>query len=147
MQTKRLMASGKTASSISGRVSIVKGETTLQIMADLALLILEKGRGPTKKGSGSGPTLKAQIRTWLDYKNIVPFDPKITKDQLAFLIARKIHREGIVVPNKHNPGGVISDVINDKLIDQIFEEIKAVVKDQIITVAHSAVNVSQTVLT
>ena len=85
------------------------------------MIVLEKGRGPNKGGSGGG--LRAGIEKWVDAKPITPFDPKMTKDQLVFLIVRKIAREGIKVPNRYNPGNVISDVITDDLIRQINREV------------------------
>ena len=48
---------------------------------------LVKGRTP-----GKFPPMGV-IRKWIDDKGITPYD-NITKDQLAFLIARKISREG-----------------------------------------------------
>jgi hypothetical protein len=42
--------------------------------------------------------VRERIRQWIDDKGIVPRDAangrKTTKDELAFLIARKIHRQG-----------------------------------------------------
>lgn len=50
----------------------------------------DEGRGPTKKG-GTGE-VKKNIRKWIDQKGIAP--KGLSKDELAFLIARKIHKEG-----------------------------------------------------
>lgn len=41
-----------------------------------------------------------------------------------FAVAWKIAREGIKVPNRFNPGGVISDVINDSFVEEFKQIIK-----------------------
>lgn len=51
----------------------------------------DQGRGKTVNG-GKGIVLP-RIRKWIDQKGITP-PGKLTKDQLAYLITRKIHREG-----------------------------------------------------
>jgi len=79
---------------------------------------LENGRNPTKSSKAGSPTLKEVIRKWIDDKNIVP-KGKISKDSLAFLIARKIHKEGIKVPNKYNKGGLVSNVVTKKRIAEL----------------------------
>jgi hypothetical protein len=83
---------------------------------------MEKGRKPTAKFNPGNPTLREVIRKWIDDKGITP-DDGITKDSLAFLIARKIHEKGITVPNKYNLGGVISDIINEKSIKELSDQL------------------------
>jgi len=123
MQDKGLMASGDTARSIEYKVE-ENAVISLTVLAHLALIILETGRGPNKGGGkSSGGGLRAGIERWVETKPIIPFDPKMTKDQLVFLIVRKIAREGIKVPNRFNPGGVITDVIDDNLIEKINREV------------------------
>ena len=80
---------------------------------------VDGGRGATKS-SGSGISLKDIIRKWIDDKRIIP--DGISKDSLAFLIARKIHREGWK-PKHLPPNGVISSVINEKRIASLQEQI------------------------
>jgi len=80
---------------------------------------IDGGRGATKS-AGSGISLKDLIRKWIDDKRIVP--DGISKDSLAFLIARKIHREGWK-PKHLPPNGVISSVINEKRIASLQEQI------------------------
>lgn len=83
---------------------------------------LQGGRKPSEKGNKPG-ILRQTIRQWIDDKGIVPKDG-ITKDSLAFLITRKIHNEGIKVPNFFNQGGLVSDVINDEAINKFADIIK-----------------------
>lgn len=145
MVIKKLMASGETARSIEAVVQDDEAGTVLQILSNLALLTLSEpypylgirgGRGRNVKSSGG---LKPAIRKWIDTKGITPYDPKMTKDQLAYVITRKIAREGISVPNKHNPGGVLSEVINPELINEIYQEVKKVTKDRIFTMTRRAI--------
>ena len=70
---------------------------------------VEYGRGPTKKGNEGGPTLKDSLKAWVRKKLTNPTGGKNAMDSaavfakksreemvemVAFLIARKIHREG-----------------------------------------------------
>jgi len=93
---------------------IVLGAYHSQFMAD--------GRNPTRTTTAGSPTLKEIILKWIDVKGIVPRDG-ISKGSLAFLIARKIHREGIKVPNPNNDGNVISDALRFSDIDELVRRI------------------------
>ena len=78
------------------------------------IMTLEHGRGPTKEGATAGnPTLQENILTWLKQRGIQP--PDITQESLAYLIARKIHREGTQVYRdytlKGKGTGILSDII------------------------------------
>lgn len=117
MSSKRLDASGETSRSISHEGEETLTKAILRITANRSIGALQHGR---KKGRW--PPRDA-IRKWIDSKPISLTDG-MTKDQLAYIIQRKIGLEGIEVPNPKNPGGVISDVINDQLIDKIFKEVK-----------------------
>ncbi len=86
-------------------------------------IFMEYGRGP-----GGFPPLKA-IEEWIETKKGLPAIFVEKKKQFAFLIARKIAREGTKVPNKYNDGKVISDVVIlylgeylYKLLDEVGEE-------------------------
>lgn len=69
---------------------------------------LIRGRRKTKTSTRGNPTLREAIRQWINDKGLNPTD--ITKDSLAFLISRKIHRDGIKVPNRYNSGTFIDRV-------------------------------------
>jgi hypothetical protein len=121
---KGLTASGKSAKTLKATIT----ESKLLIEGEGYFDYMQNGRGPSQR-RGSGPSLYDQIREWIDVKGIVARD-RISRDSLAFLITRKIHRDGIMVPhgeynpglNEYNHGGVLSDVINDKLIKEIEQE-------------------------
>ena len=78
---------------------------------------LENGRKPTEN-TGDG-TLREKIRRWIDVKGIEPDD--ISKDSLAYLIARKIHEEGTTIYRKYAGGssGLLSDAINEDEIESL----------------------------
>jgi hypothetical protein len=78
---------------------------------------MQYGRNP-----GTYPPRKA-IEDWIDAKKLTYTIPKST---LAFLIQRKIFREGIKVPNKYNAGGVIATVITEERIQQLIDKLRFV---------------------
>jgi len=79
---------------------------------------MEHGRKPTSPTAPymQGKPLKEMIRQWIDDKGINPTD--ISKDSLAFLIARKIHREGWKTKHPY-PDGIISSEINEASIKKL----------------------------
>lgn len=114
-----LRASGKFAESLEYEIHGNK----LQMYGSHHSLFMEYGRG-----SGGFPPLKA-IEEWIEVKRGLPAIFVEKKKQFAFIIARKIAREGIKVPNENNAGKVISDVVTlylgeylYKMLDDIGEE-------------------------
>ena len=90
-------------------------------------IFVDKGRWAT--GGGGNGQLREAIKQWIDDKGITPRD-NISKDSLAFLISRKIHREGWKPKNIY-PNGVISSVINDNAIKELLASLGANVKLQV----------------
>ena len=86
---------------------------------------IELGRKPTS-GGGNGELRKA-IRSWIDDKGISPAD--ISKDSLAFIITRKIHREGTKLYRgtdsygRTKPSRVITGVIEDGRIEKLAKSV------------------------
>lgn len=113
-----LRASGQWARSLRKEVS----NTRLAIFGLNYTQQMQNGRAPTS-GGGDG-SVRAKILEWVRIKGIQPTDPKTTLEQLAFLITRKIHREGIKVPNQYNAGGVVSNVITEERIKRIVDKIR-----------------------
>ena len=77
----------------------------------------EYGRAP-----GRFPPIEA-ISRWIDAKGIIPQD--ISKKSLAFLIARKIAREGTKLFRQGEPSGVITDnITEDRMasLQQVFAD-------------------------
>lgn len=117
-----LRASGEWANSLEEFVQLSESRINIGILGERYTGALESGRKPTSAKQAGNPTLRELIRIWIDDKGIVP-QGKISKDSLAFLIARKIHEKGIQVPNKFNAGGLVSDVITKERIAQLNREL------------------------
>lgn len=79
--------------------------------------------------AGKRPPIAAILK-WIEDKKLTP-RPGISKRALAFLIARKIGRDGIRVPNKYNAGGIISKVITEQRIMELINQLKFVEVEQI----------------
>lgn len=89
------VASGKLLKSINTEVKYKNLVFSVVLNAEDYFKFISEGRGKSKNG-GDG-TLQEKILNWIKVKNILPreVNGKLpTEKQLAFLIARKIHREG-----------------------------------------------------
>jgi len=69
--------------------------------------------------AGKQPPLKA-IEDWLEAKGITPIESTMTVSTLAYLIARKIAKEGT---KKENNLPIYTQVITPERIDQILEKV------------------------
>jgi len=103
-------ASGNWEKSLSTEVTESAGKYHGKLEGANYTYWLEHGRK-----AGKYPPIKA-IRQWIDDKGIIP--DGISKNSLAFLIARKIATEG----TKARPG-LVSDVLTKNRIDQLFKDI------------------------
>jgi hypothetical protein len=114
-----LRASGKFARELEPIVSDGPLSVRAYMLSAPHAFFMENGRRPTRnQGNGN---LRELIRAWIDNKGIIPRG--ISKDSLAYIITRKIHKEGIKVPNQYNSGGVISNVITNERINKLVKEI------------------------
>jgi hypothetical protein len=111
--------SGKTKASLKSDISL----DSYKLYGRPFIYGLEYGRKKTS-GGGNG-SLKGIILEWINLKGIIPRD-KISKETLAFLIARKIHREGDLLHRTNQnyrkmkkPTGIINSVINDGRIQAL----------------------------
>ena len=112
---KGMRASGDFANSLE--VVMLDNGTKAQLWGNSYAQQLETGRQ-----AGRFPPISA-IEKWIDDKNIsARLNGEITKKQLAFLIARKIAREGW---KREGFGGVelISEVITEDRIQKIIDEV------------------------
>lgn len=110
---KGMRASGDFANSLE----VVMLGMKAQLWGNAYAQQLETGRN-----AGRFPPISA-IEKWIDDKNIsARLNGEITKSQLAFLIARKIAKEGW---NRSGFGGVelISEVITTERIQKIIDEV------------------------
>jgi hypothetical protein len=109
-----LRASGDYASELEAQATDKK----MIMLGAFHSQFMEHGRS-----AGGWPPRQA-IENWIETKKGLPSVFLEKKKQFAFLIARKIAREGIQVPNSKNVGGVISKVVEDFLGDDIHEMIE-----------------------
>jgi hypothetical protein len=76
--------------------------------------VLETGRGPTSATATKGnPTLRENILEWVETK-VRPTD--ISAKSLAYLIARKIHKEGTLLYRQGGNSGILSEFTNEEWI-------------------------------
>lgn len=78
------------------------------------------GRGPTRNGNRGEPTLQQRILEWLQIRGIKPIEQKMKISTLAFLIARKIHREGT---DKKRHLAVFEKVLTPQRIQEIIDKV------------------------
>jgi len=122
IKTKPISNFGKSPVDASGRlhdsVEFKVTDTGIQILANDYIYYLEYGRKPSENDNAGGPKLYDVILDWIDDKGIVPTD--ITKESLAFLITRKIHREGTTIYRQHkgqSSGLIETAITNDDILD------------------------------
>lgn len=113
IEAKGQTASGRTAEALRYELSDEAGT----FYGPGYIETLEFGRGPTTGGGGGGTSLRERIRQWIDDKGIEP--EGISKDSLAFLIARKIHAEGTVLYRSGTPSGTFSEIITPERVEDL----------------------------
>ena len=108
---------------------------------------IEQGRGATDTTTPSQPTLAERLVDWLKVKKIPlwkdargRFIPRSTQ---AYVIARKIHRDGVSWYGK-TPRVVYSDIINDRTLDAFANEVS---KTQEISIGSDITNIFESILT
>ena len=89
-----MKASGAWVESVEVQTSGSDKGASGKILANHYTKQLVEGRPPTSTTSPSSPTLKEVIEQWIIDKGITPIEQNMKISSLAFLIARKIHREG-----------------------------------------------------
>ena len=82
------------------------------------------GRKPTSSGGGGGGrSLYSIILDWIKVKGITPDNPKMTDNTLAYLITRKIHKQGIKVPNQYNDGKLLDNTFTAESVQDLKSEL------------------------
>jgi hypothetical protein len=88
----------------------------------------ETGRGATRAGAKKGnPTLREAIEQWLKFKGIPLWRDKrgrfIGRRTMAFVIARKIHREGTLLYRKKKTRDIFSNIITEESVSKLIKQI------------------------
>lgn len=118
-KAKGLMASGNFAKELK----LVVSGNNARITAPRYVGAMEGGRAVGKR-----PPLWI-IRKWIEDKNKQGANIPLSA---AYPIAKLIGEEGIKVPNSHNPGGVVSDVLNPARVLKLQNEIVTIIRYAII---------------
>ncbi len=102
---KGLRASGQYADELEAIVVQSGTKINAKIVGPIQSIFMEGGRDPNRDPSQQAvKNLGWYLKQWVEDKGI-SVNP--------YAAAHKIVYSGIQVPNRYNPGGVISDVIND----------------------------------
>ena len=113
-----MKASGRTAASVTARAT----DNTAEVWALESIGTAEYGRKPTGSGATRGnPTLYDQIRKWIVDKGIANGMDEREQKSVAFLITRKIHREGW----KTKLNRPLSSVLDDMKYDMLLRDVTA----------------------
>ena len=116
-----LRASGRYARELKSVVTTSGTKTNLTIIGPIESYFMEQGRAPNKVQSHQAvKNLGWYLQQWVADKGI---------NVNPYAAAHKIVYQGITVPNPNNPGGVISDIIND----QWFSELNKIIGFDVIT--------------
>lgn len=114
-------ASGKLYNSIQSQVTVNGMTYDVELVMEEYWKWIENGRPPTTSTTPSNPPLREKILEWIRVKPVLPkpIDGKLpTEEQLAFLITRKIHREGFEgKPDLSNALDSVVDVWEQKIED------------------------------
>lgn len=108
-----LRASGRWAKSLEPFQRREGGVIKLGILGEDYTDYIENGRGPNKNQTKEG------LRAWVGWAGSTFLAQWVKDKQIdvnPFAVAWKIAREGWEVPNKHNAGGLVSDVVTRKRI-------------------------------
>jgi len=119
-ESKGLRASGRYAKELKSVITASGTKINAKITGPIEAIFMEGGRGPNKvQDQQAVRNLGWHLQQWVKDKGI---------DVNPYAAAHKIVYHGITVPNPHNPGGVISDVINDNW----FKELNSILRFDVI---------------
>lgn len=121
LQSTGSNATGKTSQSIQYAVTENGTKTTLLVYGRPFVWGVETGRGPRK--SSSNQNMVQNIREWMDARNIGTDLSEARRESLARYITYKINREGSALHKKGGRKDIISNVVDDSLIDQISKQV------------------------
>lgn len=110
LNEKGLNATGETSRNITYKVD----SSGLVVYAPRSILALVEGRKPSSKDEGG--KLKERIALWVKAKGLPA--------EAVFPITRKIHEEGIKVPNAYNDGKFFDEIFTLELGNEVREKIK-----------------------
>lgn len=134
-QSKGLRASGKWEKELESFFNEAGNGYRFGVLGASYTEQLQNGRLPNKKQDDKS------LKAWVGWAGSTFLKDWVKDKGLTispFAVAWKIAREGVKVPNSNNKGGLISDVINDEMINQFIEIIKF---DQIVSIKSDVRNI------
>lgn len=84
------------------------------------------------KGRKSGKSLREIIYDWIVIKGITPKEDDMTQESLSYVIANKIHKRGIEVPNEHNDGTLLDNISTKDMIKNLTLSETVIIKSEIL---------------
>jgi hypothetical protein len=120
-------ATGKLANSVKFEIT----DTAILIKADSYIYTLIYGRKPTSNKGSWGAQAKDDIKRWISAKGI---RADIDENQLAYLITRKITREGnsIYLFSGSNNSGLLNNILTQALKQEFSDKFTKDFKEGII---------------
>lgn len=110
-ESKGLRASGEYGRELRVIISQQGTKINAKITGPIQSIFMEGGRGPNKDTSHQAvKNLGWHLKQWVADKGI---------NVNPYAAAHKIVNKGITVPGPYNPGGVISDIINDNWFTEL----------------------------
>lgn len=112
-----IRASGRSAASLRKAVTRSGQTSTLQLLGAAYFYQQMHGRKPSSKKPSRA--MVESLREWVKIRGLnIP----------AYAIAMKIQREGITVPNRFNPGGVLDAIKPETVRGQLKTALRPVLK-------------------
>ncbi len=107
-------ATGKTSRSLHFEVNQSGFITTLRVLGKPYFMVVEAGRKPTPQYKEPSKDFVASIKEWADTKGIGEF---------SYGIAKAIHQKGTELFRKGGRKDIVSNVVNQSLVDEISKDI------------------------
>lgn len=107
-------ATGKTSQSLRFEVKNEGNKITLKVFGKPYLAVVETGRKATPQYEKPSVEFVASIREWMNAKG---------KEGSAYAIAKNIHQHGTKLFQKGGRQDIISNVINESLVDKISKDV------------------------
>lgn len=115
-------ATGKTAKSLRYEVKTEGSKTTLKVLGKPYFAVVETGRKPTPDYKPSKQFVDS-IKEWMSAKG---------KEGSAYAIALSIHKKGTKLFRDGGRTDIISNVVNQNLVDKISKELLDKFADQVL---------------
>lgn len=120
LESKGIKRTSNLSQSLEVSKDVQPLKTIFEVLANEYWYYIDQGRGKTENGEPPGE-VKEAIKRWIRREGIKAEERNgrtPTEDQLAFLITRKIHREGF--PGRDFVSGPTAEIESE--LDKAFEE-------------------------